>query len=107
MATVPACATGFTYILVYIFLDGQPLVPFLVFIFLDGQPLVPFLVCIFLDGQPLVPFLVCIFMAFFLLECVFQAVLWIRTRMDPELLPGSVSGIIVPDQAKIKEQINK
>ena len=24
-------------------------------------------------------------------------VLWIRIRMDPELLPGSGSGIIVPD----------
>ena len=27
-------------------------------------------------------------------------VLWIRIRMDPELLPGSGSGIIVPDPAK-------
>ena len=33
----------------------------------------------------------------------------IRIRMDPELLPGSGSDIIVPepDQQKIKEQINK
>ena len=27
----------------------------------------------------------------------FKPVLWIRIRMDPELLPGSESGIIVPD----------
>ena len=26
-----------------------------------------------------------------------KAVLWIRIRMDPELLPGSGSGIFVPD----------
>ena len=31
---------------------------------------------------------------------VFFAVLWIRIRMDPELLLGSGSGIIVPDPAK-------
>ena len=30
----------------------------------------------------------------------FKPVLRIRIRMDPELLPGSVSGIIVPDPAK-------
>ena len=29
-----------------------------------------------------------------------KAVLRIRIRMDPELLPGSGSGIIVPDPAK-------
>ena len=36
-----------------------------------------------------------------------RVVLWIRIRMDPELLPGSGSGIKVPDPAKVKEQINK
>ena len=36
-------------------------------------------------------------------------VLRIRIRMDPELLPGSESGIIVPDPdpAKYEKQINK
>ena len=34
-----------------------------------------------------------------------QAVLWIRIRMDPELLPGSGSGILVldPDPAKYEK----
>ena len=31
---------------------------------------------------------------------MFYAVLWIRIRMDPELLPGSGSGIKDPDPAK-------
>ena len=34
-------------------------------------------------------------------------VLRIRIRMDPELLPGSESGIIVLDPEKMKYQINK
>ena len=35
-------------------------------------------------------------------SCLFSPVLWIRIRMDPQLLPGSGSGIIVqdPDPAK-------
>ena len=33
-------------------------------------------------------------------EQAWQPVLWIRIRMDPELLPGSGSGIKVPDPAK-------
>ena len=44
-------------------------------------------------------------------QCLFKAVLWIRIRMDPELLPRSRSGsgIIVqdPDPAKYGKQINK
>ena len=32
------------------------------------------------------------------------AVLWIRIRMDPELLPGSGSGIIVPDPEPAKHE---
>ena len=45
-----------------------------------------------------------------------QPVLWIRIRMDPELLPGFGSGIIVPDPdllfriripLNMKEQISK
>ena len=31
---------------------------------------------------------------------IFFAVLWIRIPIDPELLPGSGSGIIVPDPAE-------
>ena len=33
-----------------------------------------------------------------------RAVLWIRIRMDPELLPGSGSGIIVPDSDPAKSE---
>ena len=36
----------------------------------------------------------------------FKPVLWIRIRMDLELLPGSGSGIIVPDPA-IYERADK
>ena len=39
--------------------------------------------------------------------CLFvnlKAVLWIRIRMDPELLPGSGSGIIVPDPDPAKHE---
>ena len=32
------------------------------------------------------------------------AVLWIRIRMDPELLPGSGSGIKVPDPDPAKSE---
>ena len=32
-----------------------------------------------------------------------KVVLWIRIRMGPELLPGSGSGIIVPDPAKYEK----
>ena len=35
------------------------------------------------------------------------AVLWIRIRMDPELLPGSGSVIIVPDPDSAKERADK
>ena len=34
----------------------------------------------------------------------FCAVLWIRIRMDQELLPGSGSGIIVPDPDPAKSE---
>ena len=33
-----------------------------------------------------------------------EAVLWIRIRMDPKLLPGSGSGIIVPDPDPAKSE---
>ena len=33
-----------------------------------------------------------------------KAVLWIRIRIDPELLPGSGSGIKVPDQDPAKSE---
>ena len=36
-----------------------------------------------------------------------NALLLILIRMDPELFPGSESGIIVPDPAKLEEQKNK
>ena len=33
-----------------------------------------------------------------------ETVLWIRIRMDPEFLPGSRSGIIVPDPDPAKDE---
>ena len=37
-------------------------------------------------------------------QCLFKAVLWIRIRMDPELLPRSRSGIKVPDLDSAKSE---
>ena len=45
--------------------------------------------------------------AFSTISCTYVLESVFRIRMDPELLPGSGSGIIVLDPAKMKELIDK
>ena len=40
----------------------------------------------------------------FISKVMLISALWIRIRMDPELLPGSGSGIIVPDPDPAKSE---